>query len=395
MDTELKGTSSDVSLRVLTTLFLLFGIYLYLVRPLTSDLLDFTIFWKAAEAFREGSFTYSLRFKARSFDGQSYILPYLYPPTLLALIAPLSLLAMEIARIIWVVLNFIAIGATTYLLLRATKRLPSWAIIGLVACYQPLSQAVMLGQIDAFILLFLTIAIFRERLHLPQLSQPTLIALSAALKVTPGFLVLPHLLKRDWRWLLAMLLPLTLVSLLPLLFPTGTRVTLDFLSEVSAIALGTDLQSYDFNCSLIKLFSFLMPIEISAFLGPIVVLSMGISLCFFIKGETEESRTRLLAALLCLSLLLSPIFWFQHLCWCLPGLFLLGERSFSEPEGQQKGDVQAFGIYCLIGMGSMLLYEVKQTAPELVWAPQLIPTISCLAIILLLILEERRKMPAN
>ncbi len=116
--------------------------------------------------------------------------PYLYPPPFLLLTAWLPWLAMPTASLVWNGLNLLC-GLVAVVLLQRWAR-PSWPVmLALVALCTPIVENVRAGQVNLAILLLLVLVVTAR--------SGTALATAGLVKMSPGALLLPLLVRRDRR----------------------------------------------------------------------------------------------------------------------------------------------------------------------------------------------------
>src|SRR5262249_16642964 len=92
--------------------------------------------------------------------------PFISPPTVALLFAPLALLSMPVAYGVWTVLNVLLMLAGLRLLQHVLPSAPRTYAISLAAIFSPTYIALLKGQMSVLILFFMTLALYwliRER----------------------------------------------------------------------------------------------------------------------------------------------------------------------------------------------------------------------------------------
>jgi len=117
-----------------------------------------------------------------------------YLPTFYFFAQPLSWLALRPAAVVWCLLNQAALAAALALVATQFRGVPAWRlalVLFVVFTYQPLIEDVVLGQVNALLLLGVTLAWWGMRSARPWLAA---IGVAAALNVKPQYgLLLPLL----------------------------------------------------------------------------------------------------------------------------------------------------------------------------------------------------------
>jgi len=219
------GGSWPWAIRILPTL----GLIVYLgVTGLRlanfADFLDFPAYYFGAVAARRGLDFYDLGRldQLARQGGYSYPLPpFVYPPPAVILFLPFTLVSVQAARWLWIGVDVAALGAAIFVIASSLgPRLPRWLWPCLpVVLTAPLYYALGLVQISPLLLLLAALTWSAYRDGRPGWSGFWL-GLSAVLRITPGFLILLFLARRDGRVVLSALLTVASMTLLAgLLFP--------------------------------------------------------------------------------------------------------------------------------------------------------------------------------
>lgn len=150
---------------------------------------DLTVYLAAAQALRDGGDLYEAR-NVRNW-------PYLYPPLPAVLFVPLTHFSRGMAAFVWFLVSLGALGACVLLMRAALRRVDpalagraAW--MGLLAASLPALHTLQRGQINALVLLCVCAGLYALARRRDVLAGASL-AMAAALKVTPGF-VLVYLL---------------------------------------------------------------------------------------------------------------------------------------------------------------------------------------------------------
>lgn len=125
-----------------------------------------------------------------------------YPPTAFLFFLPFSLIPYRIAEIIWTLLSYFALLGSIYFLLKSINKRVSIFIYLLIYSLAFLSFPIKfnlgMGQVNFFILLFLCLNFFFYQKKRPYISGMFL-AFAIAVKLTPMFLLLFFLKKRNFK----------------------------------------------------------------------------------------------------------------------------------------------------------------------------------------------------
>lgn len=129
---------------------------------------------------------------------------YVYPPVLADMLVPFSLVSAALAGKVWLALNIVALLITAWLtgrILGIPLVSPASTVLffGVFVLFST-GMCLIWGQVTIVLLLLWTLGMRWYQQDLKGLSAIVL-ALAAAIKLTPLLVILPMLIWRDWRWL--------------------------------------------------------------------------------------------------------------------------------------------------------------------------------------------------
>jgi hypothetical protein len=209
-------TAPIIAETIIAAIITLAALYLFFNGSFVSSYealdVDFSINWTAAHALRNGDIPYgktTLAELAAQLGGPTDLIygqlytSYIQPPTSALHILPLTELGWRHASQTYLFLNhaflFCAVGIT---LVTVRPTLPlRWVVAGvvvIVALYSQLYMSFSLGQVDATILLLLSLAFWGYTRDKPALTGGA-IACAMAIKIVPGVLLLYLLWRREYR----------------------------------------------------------------------------------------------------------------------------------------------------------------------------------------------------
>ncbi len=179
-----------------TAIVLAGAVLLYYVLVARSYHLDLTVYRSAVRWWWAGHDPYA---RAYSVHG----LEFTYPPFALVLLSPLASLPAGAASLVWFLVNVAAVAASFYLVFRSLGVrgstdlwLGSAALSGLtVFLLEPVRSTLDYGQVNAVIMLACLFDLLRPGWR----GRGLLVGVSAALKLTPLFLLLYLAVARDLR----------------------------------------------------------------------------------------------------------------------------------------------------------------------------------------------------
>lgn len=238
--------------------------------------------------------------------------PFNYPPPFFLAFWWLGFLPFEVAAVIWNLFSLFAFVVTIYLLTRG-KHFWLWLLV-LTLPFFPLKHNLASGQINTFVLFFSVLGI---------LVNPIFLGFAASIKLTPAAIAIYFLIRRQWRRLAAFIVSFALFfGLSFLIIPWQSQNLYYFSVFDNAFPLaGKELY---YNQSLLGFLT-------RTFSGPLVVLASYYVLSILIISLTwwrgrRIVKERLVAAVFCLPLLLSPLVWQHHLVFAVVPLILLASR---------------------------------------------------------------------
>ncbi len=214
--------------------------------------IDFSINWVASHALRDRQDPYgqtTLYQRATSLHAPTNLIysqlftSYIQPPTSGLSFLPLTVLSFRQAAHVYLIYNHLVLLAAVALSLytiRPRVGLP-WIIAGamvLVAFYSQIYMSFSLGQVDSTLLLLYAIGFWAFCRNKPAIAGSA-IAIAAAIKLVPAFILLYFLWKRQYKavaWGAGVGLALLLVSLAyvgPSTYKTYIKQTLPALSKGS------------------------------------------------------------------------------------------------------------------------------------------------------------------
>ncbi len=138
--------------------------------------------------------------------GVSQVRLYIYPPILADLVLPFVFVSAKTAGELWLLVNFLALLLTAFLMMRMLQVRPGSlgglaVLLGLFALFGT-GMCLIWGQITILLLLLWTAGLFFYLRGSP-LASAFVFALATAIKLTPLLVVVPFLIWQEWRWLRA------------------------------------------------------------------------------------------------------------------------------------------------------------------------------------------------
>ncbi len=266
--------------------------------------------------------------------------PYVYPPTLAALLTPLLPLPQRAAAAVWFVVSLAAFAAGCLALRRALGRRGPFEPLAdgapLLLVLLPTASALLRGQVGPLLLGLAggaALCLARRR----DLTAGLLLALAAAIKLTPALALLGLVFARRWRvalgGALGLLLWLVLVPL-PFLGPSGARAALAHFGERMVLhplkspedpditAKGVHVGNNQSLSSQVIRRVFTAPAR-PALLALVVALALAPALAVAARGPEAGASVPALGVLLAAPLVAAPVAWHHHHVLLLPALAAL------------------------------------------------------------------------
>lgn len=277
--------------------------------------------------------------------GFSNTMAFIYPPFAALMLSPLSVLKWQAALLIWRVVLVGVVLVAVYLCVSLTSPEHRLLKFGLAAsaalAFFPLTETLMEGQFDPFILLFWVAGIYLfEKGH--SVESAFVFALGTAAKLSPAIVVGLFLLRRRWTWLAsyaASLLGLFAVSVWRLGWSNHVIFFKQILPQLSCGAATLANRSlpgliYDIYLRRVPLQVVPLPGGWVCTLVKAVGLIVYLASLFILWRRNRSRRLPVIEfmPLALLSLLVSPVSWRHHyLLALLPLIFMWSyeiERRF-------------------------------------------------------------------
>jgi len=274
---------------------------------------------------------------------------YVYPPTLADALLPLTLLSYEHARIAWWAGDVLALIASALLMLwlfnvRAISMAGAATVLAFLL-FRTDMTAVYWGQVTVYLLLLWTAGIvLYAKGHLR--SSAVLLALAAAIKLTPVLVLLPLLFWREWRWcrwfcgaLAAFALAICAINGPATLADFAFRVVPPMSGGIPgilncSIAGGTEMLWAALHGVDVKNIYF-VPIAADAVkLGKGIALATLAAVFLLIaripRPASVLQRAQIVGMVALLSVFTSPVAWRHAYTVCCPLLFLLWNEALEQ-----------------------------------------------------------------
>lgn len=379
--------SKQIISKLLILFLILVSFYLFVFHASKTYLLDYELYLEAGTRFKNGINIYFSPYKKVTETGQVFTLYYYYPPFLAWIFS--WFVDFPSLKIAWCFLSFLCVISSAFLTAMRFKILPekfsNLALhLFLFICFEPIYSGIREGQVDAIILLLITLCfVFVELTSLAACA----ICLAAWIKISPAFLAFAFYKQK--RFLLVFLVSSLFILILSLLGPLNIKSYLDFLQTFQVLNSGNLVTNYAYDFAFERVFlNFfsLGNLPIYKYALRIVVFGIFLYCLRFSSQRSHSQHQRLsLSLALCFMFLLLPTLWFHHLAWLL--LVLLYLASSLASDLKQKKLVQYLGLYFLISQSFLIhtqarLYGLDQYS-------KLIPSLAVITLIILILSEKK------
>lgn len=281
-------------------------IFLELFKPLGAD---FVVYYEAAKMFLQGGNPY-LGLITRTF-------PFNYPPPSLLLLFPLALFDANTANVIWNVLSLLAVVVSIRLL--TAKHF--WPLVLLFTVfYFPVKFNIGNGQINHFLLLFVTLALYFYDSKHKNLSA-FFLGFAITVKLAPVIFLFYFFIKKDYQQITRILAFIVFITFI--FVPWNYQLV--YFRDVLPLSFTTGAKDWYYNQSLWGFLARTFPPNLSMAL--FYLLSLLILFLTWRRGRQINTK-RVLAAVSCLYLLIHPIALQHYFGFAIIPLILLWDRKY-------------------------------------------------------------------
>lgn len=387
-------------------LLLLFGYWHYVVLPLRGRLLDFSIYLEAAQRFARGETVYGEGYpRIIALTGRRIEMFYLYPPFLMVLLSDFLFLPEQTLKVIWCWLNYFALLGSAVFVIAALRNTImgklNWLTrivlgLALLFCFEPVFAGALEGQANALVMLLLGIFVYGLAQN-RGLTAGMALSLAAAIKVTPAFLLLVSLAKRDLRILGGFALGALAVTAFVFLNGVSFTMLCDFFARLVFLSFER-APGGAFNFS-----------SVAALLGPLGLESMPAARIILITGllsgaflamlfwnrDSQLFELRAAAFLICIMTMLAPLIWYHHFSWLIIPLAVVSLQERSDKASQLRLWTLSLGLYLLISKSFLInTYALLSGSSVLMHMSLLLPTL-CMGVMMWLLWSRRPRLKAN
>lgn len=363
-----KGRSPLLALLLALFLLLYFVLFIPRFRSL-GFAWDFAINWTAARGALGSISLYDRSsqqqlavsaigpFMDRTFLEGKPFTGYIGPPTTALLFLPFTALSYSpsanVYRGLIVVLFFGSVILAGYSLPQ-TSRVLVWVVGSIVLITMaPVVVSVSLGQVDAWVVLALAIALLSAG-RKQWIWVGVALGFATGLKITPGIAIIYCMWHRKWSVLLGASLTAIVGVALTVLAGRTTDIPLFFESVLPAIAQGTlDVQNQSvagFLARLIlpetRIYDFWLPLDSFRYISLVTAAFFGFLL--FLADDTNEPSPLGMMASILAGLLIGPVTWDHYASWAV--VFAVASIGFIFQSGPSREKPIVFGLLILGGI---------------------------------------------
>jgi alpha-1,2-mannosyltransferase len=296
---------------------------------------DFPTFYHAAVTYRAGGNPYELSTLAEGAKG-AHIFPFLHPPTSLPVFFPLALAGFDASLLVFELLSFLCLVYVLFVVIRTAEEEQwpkSWRLVSLVALtsFSAIDLTFNTGQVNIIATAAIVFAWMsaRESGGRGEVASAAGLLIAILLKTYPALLLLPFLIRRDFKvlgWFAVFAAGDALLSWITVghavwqawivnVMPTGRfGITPYGLFPPSALS----------NQSLNGALSRMLGEATTAELGPFVqaaVLGLTILACWTFRRQGRRGFYDYgFGAMSVASFLIAPLSWYHHFVFLIPAL---------------------------------------------------------------------------
>lgn len=330
------------------------GIY-YFVKPLivSTSFPDFSSYYYGSLAASAGENPYA--------GGKLFFTPFVYPPSLLLYMYPLTILPFQCAERVFTLCSMLAYVASLIILDRLfTRRHPLvLRIIGfgfLLATFFPAKFTFGMGQINSIVLLCMSLFLYFSNKR-NELAAAIMLAVSLSLKLFPGILILFLVSQKKWKMLFLIACSLLCIGTITI-FTTGPSVVWIFITSTLPHLLLSAKTDY-YNQSIPGMIARLI---VDPGISQTITWAYSLILLMpvLIFSDLDEEHYNLGIILSVISSLLTNTFaWQHHFIQTLPAFFILLSPKYLSKKGLYRSLLLV--SYCLIAANT--------SHPQTVWKP--------------------------
>ncbi len=272
---------------------------------------DLTVYLQAGRDVRAG---------ANPYADRAGFLPFTYPPIWAIAVIPLTVLPLPVVQAGYLLASLVL---AVVLLRRLSREFP-WPWLWFVAAIfsAPVSRTIYQGQVNLFTLALVLVDYRWAASRFAGVGT----GLATAVKLTPGIMVLPMLVRRDWMSVVragAAFLVVTVIAQL-VVGPASTHFWTELVLDPSRVG---DVAYADNQSILGTLARFTDPSTATRVARAVVVPVLVLTVVATVRQHRRGSTLGEIAAAGLGGLLISPIAWTHHWVWMLVASAILARQG--------------------------------------------------------------------
>ena len=299
---------------------------------------DFPSFYMAAQAYGAGANPYDLMVAdAASTTLRTKVFPFLYPPTSLPVFWPLSFAGFADSLLAFQIVSFASLVLLTFVILDTaeTQAWPrEWWIVAIITlmAFDAINTTVQNGQVNLIAAAAVLCAWQRARKGQAAIVCAIALLVATLLKVLPVLLIVPFLVRRDWKvvsWFALLLASTTAVAWVTVSPDVWRAWVSDVLpsGHFGETPWGLFPPSDPRNQSLNGALSRLLGEAATAEIGNIVQLGVLGLTAFALSLRLRDDRANFydfgFGITICATFLVAPLSWLHHYVFLIPALVCL------------------------------------------------------------------------
>ncbi len=286
------------------------------------NFVDFKVYWDGIKAALAGG---NLYFPDGLYQNQ---VPFNYPPTTLIFLLILPIFSKSIASLVILLLSLGSLLATIYLLVRMNfkrNRLIFFFLFAILFIqYFPTKFTLTLGQINLLILFLITFSFYLFRLK-KDIFSGILLAITALIKIFPGFLILFFIKEQRYKTLLSFIVT-GFLGVLATILIFKPVLLFNYFGQIGSNLFfkGGEVSYFDQSLN-----SFLLRLNFSAFWRLFLRLAITLfSLIIFLRKK--DKALGFFALIFSIMIFLSSFAWFHHYVILIPLFIILFAKVFQK-----------------------------------------------------------------
>lgn len=276
---------------------------------------DFIYYYSAVRALIVGNDPYSTG--------------YIYPPIVLLIIYPFQLFILPIARLIWTFFSLFSLCVALILLLKIYKEKlfsnTALIIYSLVFLFFPVRYTLGMGQINMYVLLVLSFALYFINKQKNGLAG-IFFGLAISIKYIPFFIIPYLILRKQWRTLQFLILTVIFLFLTGFIF-LDYNITVRFISDVFPSFIYMNGNDAYYNQALSGFLAREIPDDTARWMWRLILSGSIVFITFFVfyRQKIVDNKQIIFetGTVIMLSVLINSFSWQHHYTWLIIPLIIL------------------------------------------------------------------------